>query len=225
MDYTQQIVYCQDIIQHFVDFLFFCYIIMSTKSEVIDMSKVTVGEKLREARIAKGLTQAEVAKTLGISPQAISNFEREKCRVSNENLRALCDIYGISADWVLNISKVVSFRGVGKDGRPIIKTEYAIIPPWVKDSMKFADGLHAKLETTPPEKRISVIAKTLEEINPTEVEFFLAEKEYQHDQRDKEILDIISDALPDKLILRIQNIKTALIATVNVQEGKIPFKK
>lgn len=189
------------------------------------MSKVTVGEKLREARIAKGLTQAEVAKTLGISPQAISNFEREKCRVSNENLRALCDIYGISADWVLNISKVVSFRGVGKDGRPIIKTEYAIIPPWVKDSMKFADGLHAKLETTPPEKRISVIAKTLEEINPTEVEFFLAEKEYQHDQRDKEILDIISDALPDKLILRIQNIKTALIATVNVQEGKIPFKK
>ena len=70
-----------------------------------------------------------------------------------------------------------------------------------------------------------VIAKTLEEINPTEVEFFLAEKVLRHDQRDREILDVIRDALPDKLTLRIQNIKIALIATLNVQEGKIPFKK
>lgn len=188
------------------------------------MSNANIGKKLRDSRIAKGLTQAEVAKMLGVSPQAISNFEREKCRVSNETLRALCDIYEISADWVLNTAEIISL-GVGKDGEHVIKREYLKYSPWVADNQKFTNELYAKLETTPPEKRISVIAKTLEEINPTEVEFFLAEKVLRHDQRDREILDVIRDALPDKLTLRIQNIKIALIATLNVQEGKIPFKK
>ena len=51
--------------------------------------------QMRDARIAAGLTQAEVAKKLNISAQAVSNFERGKNNLSPQNLDKLCDLYDI----------------------------------------------------------------------------------------------------------------------------------
>lgn len=60
------------------------------------MTNLDFGKRLRSARQAAGLTQSDVAKHLGVTYQAISNYERGKCRVESGTLRQLCILYHIS---------------------------------------------------------------------------------------------------------------------------------
>ena len=59
------------------------------------------GEKLRNHRKKLGMTQEEVADKIGVSPQAISKWESGDCLPDCFNLKAISDIYKISADVLL----------------------------------------------------------------------------------------------------------------------------
>ena len=63
------------------------------------------GEKLREHRRTRGLTQEEVAAKIGVSAQAISKWENGECLPDCFNLKALGDTYGISLDILLETEK------------------------------------------------------------------------------------------------------------------------
>ena len=63
------------------------------------------GEKLREHRRTRGLTQEEVAAKIGVSAQAISKWENCECLPDCFNLKALGDTYGISLDILLETEK------------------------------------------------------------------------------------------------------------------------
>lgn len=56
---------------------------------------------MREARKQAGLTQNDAAKALGVTYQAISNYERDKCRVEAGVLKQLCILYHCSATELL----------------------------------------------------------------------------------------------------------------------------
>ena len=43
------------------------------------MKKVVISEKIKEYRKEKHLTQEDFGKLLGVSPQAVSKWEREEC--------------------------------------------------------------------------------------------------------------------------------------------------
>ena len=58
-------------------------------------------EKLRELRIAHGLSQRIVAKQLNVSPSIISSYETGERTPSTENLLALSYLYHCSADFLL----------------------------------------------------------------------------------------------------------------------------
>lgn len=60
-----------------------------------------IGARLKEARILAGLSQAQVAKILKIPRPSVSEFESGRRRVSADELRALCDTYDVSIEWVL----------------------------------------------------------------------------------------------------------------------------
>ena len=47
------------------------------------------------------MTQEELAERLGVSPQMISNLELGKKAIRPENLAKVCDVLGLSADFVL----------------------------------------------------------------------------------------------------------------------------
>lgn len=82
-----------------------------TKSEVLmdnsnDSSHIpkSLGLYLKRKRIEKGLTQSDVAGKLGYgSPQFISNIERGISSVPLKSLRVIVEMYGLSADEVVNI--------------------------------------------------------------------------------------------------------------------------
>ena len=59
------------------------------------------GEKLRNHRKKLGMTQEDVAEKVGVSPQAISKWESGDCLPDCFNLKAISDVYKISADVLL----------------------------------------------------------------------------------------------------------------------------
>ncbi|MBQ9746065.1 MAG: helix-turn-helix transcriptional regulator [Clostridia bacterium] len=59
------------------------------------------GEKLRNHRKTLGMTQEEVAEKIGVSAQAVSKWEAGDCLPDLFNLKAITDLYKISADVIL----------------------------------------------------------------------------------------------------------------------------
>ena len=78
-----------------------CYLI----AVVHRRSFMKTHERLRNARLRIGITQEYVARELNIPRTAVVQMENGTRRVSSEELAALCDIYGVSADYVIGREK------------------------------------------------------------------------------------------------------------------------
>ena len=55
----------------------------------------TFGEKLKAARLNKGLKQSEVAEKLDCAPTSLTNWENDKVQPSLDVLSKLCEVYEI----------------------------------------------------------------------------------------------------------------------------------
>lgn len=60
-----------------------------------------VNERIRELREEAGLLQKEVAKVLGITRSAYTNYEQGTREPSLEMVVKLCDFYKVTADYLL----------------------------------------------------------------------------------------------------------------------------
>lgn len=60
-----------------------------------------VGARVKEARLRKRLSQAQLADLLGLTPPYISNIETGKQNMSITALAKISDVLGVSADWLL----------------------------------------------------------------------------------------------------------------------------
>lgn len=61
-------------------------------------------ERIKQFRQENNITQAQVAKTLGISQQQYFKYEKGINELPIRYLSAICKAYGISADWLLGLS-------------------------------------------------------------------------------------------------------------------------
>lgn len=64
-----------------------------------------LGDRLKELREEKELTQEELGKLLSVSRQAVSSYESEDAEPSLNNLVRLADIFDISLDYLLGRTK------------------------------------------------------------------------------------------------------------------------
>lgn len=64
-----------------------------------------IGDKLKEARLKKNMTQEEVAEKIFVSRQSISNWENNKTYPDIGNVIALSDLYDVSLDELLKGSE------------------------------------------------------------------------------------------------------------------------
>ena len=60
--------------------------------------------RLRDARVAAGLSQSQAANLLELSQAFISLAESGQRMIEVPVAARMCDIYGISADWLLGLS-------------------------------------------------------------------------------------------------------------------------
>lgn len=63
---------------------------------------MSFGEKLRNARKQKNITQEEFAEKLGVSRQAVSKWESDTGFPETEKLSAISDILDVSVDYLIN---------------------------------------------------------------------------------------------------------------------------
>lgn len=68
-------------------------------------SQVEFGEKLKNYRKQKNLTQEEAAEKIGVSGQAVSKWEKGECLPDVYNLKMLGKIYQISVDSLLALEE------------------------------------------------------------------------------------------------------------------------
>lgn len=63
---------------------------------------MTMGEKILRLRKARGWNQEELAEQIDVTRQAISRWESDSAKPDADNIVALCNLFGISADYLLN---------------------------------------------------------------------------------------------------------------------------
>lgn len=64
------------------------------------MSNKTVGQRIREARKEKKLTQQKLATKTGVPASNISHWERDLNEPSLYYIWKICDVLEVSIDWI-----------------------------------------------------------------------------------------------------------------------------
>ncbi|MBQ6719319.1 MAG: helix-turn-helix transcriptional regulator [Oscillospiraceae bacterium] len=62
---------------------------------------MTMGEKILNMRKARGWSQEELADRVGVSRQAVSRWESGSAKPEADKIIVLCDLFGVSADYLL----------------------------------------------------------------------------------------------------------------------------
>lgn len=62
-----------------------------------------LGEKIKYLRKSKDITQADLAKAMGLSQQAVARWEVNRSEPDNETMRRLASYFGVSSDYLLGI--------------------------------------------------------------------------------------------------------------------------
>ena len=64
---------------------------------------MNVGQRMKELRLDKGLTQQDLADKLGIDRSNYSKYELGKLESNNAMLVSLSQIFGVSTDYLLGL--------------------------------------------------------------------------------------------------------------------------
>jgi transcriptional regulator with XRE-family HTH domain len=101
-----------------------------------------IGERIRNLRIGKGLSQQEVAGRLGLQPAALCHFETGLRIPSFENLRKLADFYAVSVDYLLG--RVEEPKASGPEAEALFRSIDGIDPDDLKALVAMAQSLAAR---------------------------------------------------------------------------------
>jgi transcriptional regulator with XRE-family HTH domain len=75
------------------------------------------GERLRNARLAKGLSQNQIAQTLGVTQPSYADWERNAVSLKPEYLPKLSEALGVSVDHLLGIEQRRGRKSNGPTGK------------------------------------------------------------------------------------------------------------
>ena len=64
-----------------------------------------LSQRIRELRVAQGYSQVTLAKRLGVSKQAVSNWENDNIQPSIEMLLRLAQLFSVSTDYLLGLTE------------------------------------------------------------------------------------------------------------------------
>lgn len=113
------------------------------------MPRETLGTRLRTARQRAGLTLEQVGRHVGVSPQAVQQWEKDRTEPSAERLNTIAQLTAVNIQWLLTglvVSGVTdqehsSYGSISRGGRvvPMLSLSQAMSEPIQRDS---ADKVH-----------------------------------------------------------------------------------
>lgn len=63
--------------------------------------KMTIGQRIAEARMRAGLNQSQLAAQLDVAPQSVQQWERDKTTPRRNRIESLAKRLGVSPEWIL----------------------------------------------------------------------------------------------------------------------------
>lgn len=63
--------------------------------------KMTIGQRIAEARIRASLNQSQLAAQLDVAPQSVQQWERDKTTPRRNRIESLANCLGVSPEWIL----------------------------------------------------------------------------------------------------------------------------
>jgi len=89
----------------------------------------TIGQRIRRARLLRGMTQSGLAAELGTVAQRVSEWERGFVAPSEPSLRALARALGVSLDWLIaNSGPMDGPAGPGPETGMALVPVYGMVP-------------------------------------------------------------------------------------------------
>jgi len=71
--------------------------------EMKKKERAALSVKLKKLRAEYNLTQTDIANKLGMSQQRYSKLENCESSMDSKTLKKICEVYGVSADYLLDI--------------------------------------------------------------------------------------------------------------------------
>ena len=68
---------------------------------------MTLGQKITNLRKARGMTQEELSESIGVTRQTISKWELDTSTPDLDYLCRLCDLFGVTADYLIRPEKEI----------------------------------------------------------------------------------------------------------------------
>lgn len=65
-----------------------------------------LGQRIGEIRAARGWSQVDLAKRLGVAKQTVSNWENDNIQPSIEMLVRISKLFGVSTDFLLGLDEI-----------------------------------------------------------------------------------------------------------------------
>lgn len=66
---------------------------------------MTLNENIRRLRMARNISQVDLAKALGVTKQSISNWENNNIQPSIDMLIRICDYFRVTTDYMLGLEE------------------------------------------------------------------------------------------------------------------------
>lgn len=127
---------------------------------------LTFGEKIREARKSKGLTQKQLADKIGAKHNSVSDWENNKNKPDPDTIEILCGVLGITPNYLLKtISEEFSsfekniikkYRALDSEGQEHVNT----VLEW--ETKRFSDMSTLKSQTAGNSSSIASIEEASE---------------------------------------------------------------
>ncbi len=104
---------------------------------------MAIGDKIRTYRQAAGMTQCELAEKLHVTPQAVSNWERDERLPGLDMVLALTETFGVSYKELFDEEKILKFYSAEEkirllrkcvDTAPVANRLCAILDCWEQES-------------------------------------------------------------------------------------------
>ena len=80
-----------------------------------DHSAQTAAERIKYVRKAKGVSQTEMAKVMGVSQSTLSQVENANYDISFESIKRLSETYNINCNWLILGTETMYLSGTGED--------------------------------------------------------------------------------------------------------------
>ena len=122
---------------------------------------MTLGEKIKKARIENGLTQEQLSERMMVSRQAITKWEADKGIPDVSNLKLLAQLLNVSIDFLLDNGSEIDINVI-RETIDISKYGKALIKKKLTDKLMLEKYPSAEIRTLLPQKKRDKVDKAFD---------------------------------------------------------------